>query len=72
MLDIMHSLQGYLGTLRKTVASGCDQLTLEWQAAAKRHMMDGNTSKEGLEFLEPQTENWHCMVCMPKLSTCIE
>ena len=57
---------------RKTVASGGDQLTHEQQAAAKRHIMDGNTPEERLELLEPQTENWHCMVCMLKVSTYTE
>ena len=67
MLDIMHTIQGYLGNCQKQVASGGDQLTCERQAAAKRHMMDGNTPEERLELIEPQTEDWHCMVCMLKV-----
>ena len=38
MLDIMHTIQGCLGNCKKKVASGGDQLTCEWQAAAKSHI----------------------------------
>ena len=44
------------------------QLTCERQAAAMRHMMDGDTAKDRLQLLEPQSEDWHCMVCMLKVS----
>ena len=71
MLDIMKSIQDYLGEnypSKNKVASGGDQLTCERQAAAMRHMMDGDTAKDRLQLLEPQSEDWHCMVCMLKVS----
>lgn len=74
MLDIMQTLQGYLGKdypVERKVASGGDQLTCERQAASQRHMMDGDTPEERLQLLEPQTEDWHCLVCMLKVSITI-
>ena len=68
MIDITHTLQAYLGKSQKKVASGGDQLTCERQVAAMRHMMDGNTPEDRLELIEPQCEDWHCMVCMLKVS----
>ena len=71
MLDIMKAMQDYLGDdypPQKKVASGGDQLTSERQAAAKRHMMDCDTPKDRLQLVEPQTEDWHCIVCMLKVS----
>lgn len=53
---------------KNKVASGGDQLTCERQAAAMRHMIDGDTPKDRLQLLEPQSEDWHCMVCMLKVS----
>ena len=71
MLDIMSILQGYLGTdypEHRRVCSGGDQLTCERQIGAQRHMMDGNTQHERLDILEPQTEDWHCLVVL--ISVC--
>ena len=68
--DIMQTLQGYLGKdypVEKNIASGGDQLTCERQAASQRHMVDGDTPEERLQLLEPQTEDWHCLVCMLKV-----
>ena len=67
MIDIMKKMQEYLGEgypKDRRVASGGDQLTCERQAGAQRHMMCGNTPEERLELLEPQSEDWHCMVCV--------
>lgn len=64
MLDIMQSMQGYLGTNfppNQKVLSGGDQLTCERQRGAKRHVMDGNTTSDRLDEFEPQTEDWHAM-----------
>ena len=71
MPDIMKSILDYLGEnypSKNKVASGGDQLTCERQAAAMHHMMDGDTPKDRLQLLEPQSEDWHCMVCMLKVS----
>ena len=65
MLDIMKTLQGYLGEDypdQHPVLSGGDQMTCERQAGAQRHMMDGNTEQERLEHLTPVAEDWHCLV----------
>ena len=64
MIDIMKKMQEYLGEgypKDRRVASGGNQLTCEHQAGAQCHMMCGNT-QERLELLEPQCEDWHCMV----------
>ena len=71
MLDITKTIQDYLGEdypSKNKVASGGDQLTCERQAAAMRHMMDGNTLKDRLQLLEPQSKDWHYVVCMLKVS----
>ena len=65
MLDVMNTLQGYLGEDYpddRPVLSGGDQLTCERQVGAQRHMMCGNTVKERLEHLRPVVEDWHCLV----------
>ena len=70
MLEIMKAMQEYLGKEyppEKKVASGGDQHTCERQAAAVRHMMDGDTPKDRLQLLEPQLEDWHSLVCMLKV-----
>ena len=49
MLDIMKTLQGYLGEDypdKPPVLSGGDHMTCEQQGGAQRHMMDGNTEQE--------------------------
>ena len=66
MLDILASLQDYLGDdypEDRPVLSGGDQLTVEREVGAQRHMMCGNTRRERLELLEPVAEDWHCLVC---------
>ena len=65
MLDIMQTMQGYLGDnfpLEQRVLSGGDQLTCERQVGAKRHMMDGDTRKDRLDEFEIQTEDWHALM----------
>ena len=65
MLDIMHAMQSYLGEdfpPDQRVLSGGDQLTCERQVGAKRHMMDGDTSKDRLDEFEIQTEDWHALM----------
>ena len=57
VLDIMHTLQEYLGKSQKKVASGGDQLMCERHTAAKHHMMDGNTPEERIELIESRTED---------------
>ena len=71
MVDIMQTLQGYLGPdypSERRVASGGDQLTCERQAAAQHHLMDGDTPADRLDLLEPQAEDWHCLVCVLTVS----
>ena len=66
MLEIMTTLQGYLGAefpTTKAVVSGGDQLTCERQACAQRHLMDGNTPHDRLALLEPVCEDWHGLMC---------
>ena len=70
MLDIMLKMQEYLRKnypSKRRVASGGDQLTCERQFGAQRHMMDGDTPEERLQLLEPQIEDWHCLVCVLKV-----
>ena len=71
MLDIMLKMQEYLGKNyppERRVASGGDQLTCERQVGAQQHMMDGDTTEDRLQLLEPQTEDWHCLVCVLRVS----
>lgn len=73
MVEIMTTMQGYLGNdypSDRRVASGGDHLTCERQLGAQRHMMDGDTPKDRLVLLEPQAEDWHCLVCVLGVSTC--
>ncbi len=57
MVDIMQTLQGYLGddypSIRR-IASGGDQLTCEHQVGVQRHLMDGDKPRDRLQLLEPQ------------------
>ena len=74
MLDIMKTLQGYLGEEfpnDKKVVSGGDQLTCEREANARRHMLDGNTPRERLALLEPVCEDWHALMCFLCVSFCM-
>lgn len=62
MLAIMKSQQSYLPEdFTETVLSGGDQLTVESQRNAKRHVMDSNTAPVRLECLEPKIEDWHTL-----------
>ena len=66
MIDIMNILHEYLGDVLpsdRKVLSGGDQLTCERQVCAQHHMMDGNTKRDRLGFLEPVCEDWHCLMC---------
>ena len=67
MVEIMTTMQDYLGSeypSDRRVTSGGDHLTCERQLGAQRHMMDGDTPRDRLELLEPQAEDWHCLVCV--------
>ena len=71
MIEIMKTLQNYLGSeypSHNRVASGGDQLTCERQVGAQRHVMDGDTPWDRLQLLEPQSEDWHCLVCVLMVS----
>ena len=73
MLDIMNTLQDYLGKDYpddRPVLSGGDQMTCERQVGAQRHMMCGNTARERLELLKPVAEDWHCLVAFIGVSAC--
>ena len=75
MIEIMHCMQNYLGSeypTEKKVLSGGDQLTCERQVGAQRHTMDGDTVRERLGLLEPVTEDWHCMVCLLSVRSCMQ
>ena len=62
MLAIMKSQQSYLGdNFSGTVLSGGDQLTVERQRNAKRHVMDSDTAAERFECFEPKIEDWHAL-----------
>ena len=68
MLDIMSALMSYLpSNFGDVVASGGDQLTCERQRASRRHVMDGDTPRQRLEYLKPQIEDWHCLVTFLKV-----
>lgn len=65
MLDIMRVTQEYLGKnypQERRVHSGGDHLTYERQVGAQRHMIDGNTTEDRLELLEPVAEDWHFLL----------
>ena len=65
MLDIMKTMQGYLGEgfpYDKKVLSGGDLLTCERQIGAKRHVMDSDTPHDRLEEFEVQSEDWHALM----------
>ena len=65
MINILKEVVSYLGDgypHEKRVASGGDQLTTERQIGAQRHLMCGNRPQDRLDVLEPQTEDWHCLV----------
>jgi len=71
MLDIMHTFQDYLGNdypEDRPVLSGGDQLTVEREVGAQRHMMCGNTIRERLQLLKPDPADWHFLVTMIAVS----
>lgn len=73
MIDILKHMVSYLGDnyrYEKKVASGGDQLTTERQVGAQRHVMCGNNPEDRLDVLEPQTEDWHCLVVL--LTVCMQ
>ena len=75
MLDIMNTLQDYLGENYpddRPVLSGGDQMTCERQVGAQRHMMCGNSVKERLETLKPVVEDWHCLVAFIAVSQALK
>ena len=67
MLDIMNTLQSYLGQdfpTTKTVVSGGDQLMSERQACAQHHIwMEILDHCDCLTFLKPVCEDWHALMC---------
>ena len=69
--DIMTTMQEYLGNEYPSDRRVGDHLTCERQLEAQRHMMDGDTPKDRLELLEPQAEDWPCLVCVLGVSTII-
>ena len=67
MIDIMETMQGYLGSEydeERTVLSGGDYLTCERQLGSQKDMMCGNSVSERLRVLEPVAEDWHCLVSL--------
>ena len=85
MPEIMQVMQGYLGEdfpPDQRVVSGGDQLTCERQLGSKRHMMDGDTSRDRLDEFEIQTEDWRALMSLfgvsepkcteKKLSYCVQ
>ena len=74
MISIMNTMQGYLGEDyddNRRILSGGDLLTCERQVGAQKHMMCGNTPKERLQVLQPVVEDWHCLVSLLSVSTCM-
>ena len=70
MVEIMQSMQGYLGEdfpIDKKVISGGDQLTCERQSCAQRHLMDGDTPRDRFQLVEPVSEDWHALMCFLKV-----
>lgn len=73
MIDIMNTLQSYLGDAaeydeERRVLSGGDQVTCERQVGAQRHLMCGNTLRERVEILEPVGEDFHFLMCLLAVS----
>ena len=71
MIDIMRTLQGYLGegySEDRRVVCGGDQLTCERQVGAQRLCSCANSSVECLQLFEPVSEDWHCLVSLLRVS----
>ena len=65
--EIMRSMQMYLGDNyppTSKITSGGDQLTCERQIGSQSHHMNGDNPRDRLELLDPQTKDWHGMVCL--------
>ena len=60
MLD-MRIQQSYLKPHLDVTGLSGDQLTCERQRCVKHHIMDGDTAKERLDYLEPKIEDWHAL-----------
>ena len=60
-LDIMRIQQSYLKPHLDVTGLSGDQLTCERQRCVKRHIMDGDTAKECLDYLESKIEDWHAL-----------
>ena len=61
MLDITRIQQSYLKPHLYVTGLSGDQLMCERQRCVKRHIMDGDTAKERLAYLEPKIEDWHAL-----------
>ena len=61
VLDIMRIQQSHLKRHLDVTGLSGDQLTCERQRCVKRHIMDGGTAKEHLDYLEPKIEDWHAL-----------
>ena len=44
-------------------------VTCERQLGSQRHLMDDDTPWDLLQLLEPQTEDWHCLVSVLTVSS---
>ena len=67
MIDIMNFMQDCLGKdfpEDGRVLSIGDLVTCERQIGSQRHLMDGNTQRERLQLLEPQSADWHFQLCI--------
>ena len=70
----MRTIQGYLGDGYRSshcVASGGDHLTCKCQIGAQHHLMDRDCPTDRPILLEPQAEDWHCLVCIT-LFNCLD
>ena len=74
MIEIMRYMQKLVAGHAERVLSGGDLVTTERQVAAQHHVIDGKSMDDQLLNLEPQVEDFHCVmnfICVshPK-STC--
>ena len=72
MIDILRTLQRYLGEdydeLKRVVCGG-DQLTCERQVGAQMLTSCADSVTERVQLLEPVCEDWHCLVCLLRVSS---
>ncbi len=59
----MHIPHDYYEEMCQKSDTGGDQLTCERQACAKRLVICGNTKEGCLQSLEPNSEDWHALMC---------